>query len=134
MRLSHPFSLQHRRRFGAWVLVLLVWGLLSPGLSVALAAAQGDYGLFQEVCRTSAASAARSGTEQAPGGDALAMLTAGHCASCHSTLPDLAPPPLVPALVANTELSQTAPSLFWQAPQTLFAWRQAPARAPPAQH
>lgn len=132
MRPSSFLSLQQRRRFGAWVLALFVWGLLSPGLSVALAAAQGDYGLFQEVCRTN--TSARTGAEQAPGGDALAMLTAGHCASCHSTLPDLAPPPVLPALVANTELSQTAPALFWQAPQTLFAWRQAPARAPPAQH
>jgi Protein of unknown function (DUF2946) len=133
MRPSPLLSNQQRRRSSVWVLVLFVWGLLSPGLSVALAAAQGDYGLFQEVCRTSA-SAARAGSEQAPGGDALAMLTAGHCASCHSTLPDLAPPPPAAAIVLAGGLSEAAPALFWQAPHTLFAWRHAPARAPPTQH
>lgn len=133
MRFSPLLSLPQRRRFGVWVLVLFVWGLLSPGLSVALAAAQGDYGLFQEVCRSST-SAARANTEQLPGGDALAMLTAGHCASCHGAVPDLAPPPATPVLVTPSALSQAAPLFFWQAPQTLFAWRQAPARAPPAHH
>lgn len=136
MRPRHCNSLQQQRRFGVWVLVLFVWGLLSPGLSVAMAAAQGDYSFFQEVCRSTASTAntARNGADQLPGGDALAMLTAGHCASCHGAVPDLAPPPLAPVLVATTELSQAAPQLFWQAPQTLFAWRQAPARAPPTQH
>ncbi|MEO3692587.1 DUF2946 family protein [Roseateles paludis] len=133
MRLTPLLSAQPRRRFGAWLLVLFVWSLLSPGLSVALAAAQGDYALFQEVCRSSSA-VKRSDAEQAPGGDALAMLTTGHCASCHSVVPDLAPPPAAITLLARTELSQEAPRLFWQAPHTLFAWRQAPARAPPAQH
>ena len=82
-------SLPQRRRFGVWVLVLFVWGLLSPGLSVALVAARGT------ASSKRSAAAAPAPPVPIPNSYRVAMRwrcsRLAHCASCHGAVPDLAP-------------------------------------------
>ena len=124
------FNRARVRRQSWWLLAVLVLGLLAPGISAALAHARGDFSTWQDICRAPSAS---DGTGTEPGGAALKLLTAGHCAACHLSWTDLAAPPppnLVPVLRAD--LAFSAPARFWSAPRTAHAWVRAPARAPPA--
>ncbi|RZJ06748.1 MAG: hypothetical protein EOP39_18305, partial [Rubrivivax sp.] len=69
------------RVFVAWLLAVLVLGLLAPGISAALAHAKGDFSAWQDICR--APTAAGKATERAPIEKALDVLAQGHCAACH---------------------------------------------------
>lgn len=120
---------RHPRAFVAWLLAVLVLGLLAPGISAALAHAKGDFSAWQDVCR--APTLAGKATERAPIEKALDVLAHGHCAACHITAADLAPPPAIPTASLPVELSFEAPERFWTAPVTAHAWRPASARAPP---
>ena len=126
-------AIRHSRRrpraFGAWLLAVFLLGLLAPGLSAALAHARGDFSAWQDICR--APSAAGKAAEPKPIEKALDLLAHGHCAACHITAADLAPPPAVQTSVSSTELGFEAPERFWTAPVTAHAWRPASARAPP---
>jgi hypothetical protein len=110
-------------------MAVLVLGLLAPGLSVALAHARGDQAAWQDVCR---APTATNAVKPKPIETALDLLAHGHCAACHITAADLAPPPAEQAAMLHTELGFEAPERFWTAPVTAHAWRPASARAPPA--
>lgn len=125
-----PFarSRRHPRAFAAWLLAVLVLGLLAPGISAALAHARGDFAAWQDVCR--APTASRS-AQPKPIEAALDLLAHGHCPACHLQAGDLAGPPAAPALLLRDDLVLEAPERFWTAPVTAHAWRPASARAPP---
>jgi hypothetical protein len=112
-----------RRRL-AWVLLLtLVVAALAPGLSRALAFAQGHLAPWSVVCSTPA------DPSGAPARDAVHLLE--HCAWCSLHGDQLAPPPLASAL-QHPLLRGAVPALFLQAPRRLPVWATAQARAPPA--
>ncbi len=125
-----PFarSRRHPRAFAAWLLAVLVLGLLAPGISAALAHARGDFAAWQDVCR--APTASRS-AQPKPIEAALDLLAHGHCPACHLQAGDLAGPPAAPTLLLRDDLVLEAPERFWTAPVTAHAWRPASARAPP---
>lgn len=123
------FNHAHARRQSWWLLAVFVLGLLAPGISAALAHARGDFSAWQDVCR--APSVGRV-AEPRPIEKALDLLANGHCAACHLSATDLAPPPALPAVQAPLGLVAQAPARFWTAPVTAHAWRPASARAPPA--
>jgi hypothetical protein len=119
----------HARRQSWWLLAVFVLGLLAPGISAALAHARGDFSAWQDICRSPSASRV---AEPRPIEKALDLLAKGHCAACHLSATDLAPPPAPPAVQAPQGLVAEAPARFWTAPVTAHAWRPARARAPPA--
>ncbi len=123
-------SRRHPRAFAAWLLAVLVLGLLAPGISAALAHARGDFSAWQDICRTPTTAVGKA-AETKPIEKALDLLAHGHCAACHITAADLAPPPVVQTPMLSTELGFEAPERFWTAPVTAHAWRPASARAPP---
>ncbi|KQV95554.1 DUF2946 family protein [Pelomonas sp. Root1237] len=120
---------RHPRAFAAWLLAVLVLGLLAPGISAAMAHARGDFSAWQDICRAS--NTAGKAAESKPIEKALDVLAHGHCAACHIAAADFAPPPVVHAIALRTELGFEAPERFWTAPVTAHAWRPASARAPP---
>ncbi len=126
-----PFTQRTARRQAWWLLAVFVLGLLAPGISAAMAHARGDFSAWQDICR--APSVAGKAAEPRPIDKALTLLTQGHCAACHITSADLAPPPAVQAVALRAELGFEAPERFWTAPVTAHAWRPASARAPPAE-
>ena len=117
------------RAFAAWLLAVLVLGLLAPGISAALAHARGDFSAWQDICR--APSAGSQAAQPQPVEAALDLLAHGHCPACHLSWTDLASPPPTAAVAQPGELAFTAPERFWSAPHTAHAWRPAAARAPP---
>lgn len=54
-----------------------------------------------------------------------------NCPYCALHSDELAPPPAPLGLLPLAELGQAVPTLFLQAPRTLFAWASAQPRAPP---
>jgi len=118
------------RRQSWWLLAVFLLGLLAPGISAAMAHARGDFAAWQDICR--APTVAGKTAEPRPIEKALDLLAHGHCAACHLTAADVAPPPAVQAVVLRAELGFEAPERFWTAPVTAHAWRPASARAPPA--
>lgn len=115
-------------RLHAWfAIAILLLGALAPSISAALSHARGDT-TWQEICRSSASP--RTPDQQQT--DALDMLMAGHCAMCHLHALDLALPPTLPPMPLLQGLSFTMPERFYSASVTAFAWRAAPARAPPS--
>ncbi len=112
-----------RRRL-AWVLLFtLVVAALAPGVSRALALAQGHLAPWSVVCSTPGDPAG------APARDAVHLLE--HCAWCSLHGDQLAPPPVASAL-QHPLLQEAVPALFPQAPRPLPVWATAQARAPPA--
>jgi len=128
-RARHP---RHRRprAFAAWLLAVLVLGLLAPGISAALAHARGDVSAWQDICRAN--NTGGKAAEQRPVDKALDLLAHGHCPACHIGGVDLAGPPPAPALLLRDDLVAALPERFYSAPVTAHAWRPASARAPPA--
>jgi len=122
-------SRRHPRAYAAWLLAVLVLGLLAPGISAALAHARGDFSAWQDICRTPAV--AGKAAQPKPLEKALDVLAHGHCAACHIQAGDLAGPPAAPELELRNDLVLEAPERFWTAPVTAHAWRAASARAPP---
>jgi hypothetical protein len=122
-------SRRHPRAFVAWLLAVLVLGLLAPGISAALAHARGDFSAWQDICRAPTVSS-KSATPK-PIEKALDVLAHGHCAACHIAAADLAPTPVVQLIALRMELGFETPERFWTAPVTAHAWRPASARAPP---
>ena len=114
-------------RLPAWfAIAILLLGALAPSISAAVSHARGDT-TWQEICRSSA-SPRESDTQT----DALDMLMAGHCAMCHLHAQDLALPPTLPPMPLRQGLSFAMPERVYSASVTAFAWRAAPARAPPS--
>ena len=117
-----PTSL--RRRL-AWVLLFtLVVAALAPGVSRALAFAQGHLAPWAVVC------SAPGDAPGAPAHDKLHPLE--HCAWCSLHSDQLAPPPVAGVLHLQA-LRHAVPALFLHAPRPLPAWAAAQARAPPPQ-
>ena len=117
------------RRQSWWLLAVFVLGLLAPGISAALAHAQGDFSAWQDICRTPRAG---QPAEPKPIETALDLLAHGHCPACHIAAAYLAPPPRQPTIALPAGLHAEAPERFWNAPVTAHAWRPPSARAPPA--
>lgn len=114
-------------RLHAWfAIAILLLGALAPSISAAVSHARGDTA-WQEICRSSASP--RSADTQT---DALDLLVMGHCAMCHLHALDLALPPAQPRMPLLEGLSFPMPERFYSASVTAFAWRAAPARAPPS--
>lgn len=124
-----PITTRTARRSAWWLAAVFLLGLLAPGISAALAHARGDFSAWQDICR--APTSAGKAAEPKPIEKALDLLAHGHCAACHITAADLAPPPALQAPALRTELGFEAPERFWTAPVTAHAWRPASARAPP---
>ena len=104
----------------------MVLAFLAPGVARAVSFAKGDAAPWGLICSASAEK--RSG--DLPGAPAVHALES--CALC--TLANDAPPLLPPAplrMIEPPALGEALPALFLHAPHTLFAWRSAPARAPP---
>lgn len=116
------------RRQAWWWVAVLVLGMLSPGISAALAHARGDFSAWQDVCRTPTATNA---AKPKPIEAALDLLTKGHCPACHIGAADVTGPPATLALTLRDDVVFEAPERFWTAPVTAHAWRAASARAPP---
>lgn len=117
------------RRSAWWLVAVFLLGVLSPGLSAALAHARGDFSALQDVCR---APSATNAIKPKPLEAALDLLAKGHCPACHIGTGDMAPPPPALQLTLRDDLVLEAPERFWTAPVTAHAWRPASARAPPA--
>lgn len=128
---ASPRLRRHPRAFAAWLLAVFVLGLLAPGISAALAHAQGDFSAWQDICRTPRAGQAAESKSRKPIEKALDVLAHGHCAACHIAAADLAPPPAPLPIALPAGLHFEAPERFWTAPVTAHAWRPASARAPP---
>lgn len=124
-----PVTTRTARRSAWWLVAVFLLGLLAPGISAALAHARGDFPAWQDICR--APSATAKADQRKPIDKALDLLAQGHCAACHLTATDLAPPPAAQAVALRVELGFEAPERFWTAPVTAHAWRPASARAPP---
>ena len=123
-------SARHHRRLTAWIALFAMLAFaLVPTLSRAMSHAQGN-SAWAEVCTPQGLKLVALGNgEQAPvqaNGHHL-----DHCAFCGLAGDGAAPwpslPPTLPTVLAGTEV----PRLFLQAAHTPFAWRSAPARAPP---
>lgn len=123
-----PRSRRHPRAFVAWLLAVFLLGVLSPGISAALAHARGDFSAWQDVCR---APTATNAAKPKPLEAALDLLAKGHCPACHIGTADLAGPPTASEPTLRDDLALEAPERFWTAPVTAHAWRTASARAPP---
>jgi len=111
-----------RRRI-AWVmLIALVVAAMAPGISRALAFAQGQLAPWSVLC---------SAPGEAPmQGDQEPRHLLEHCAWCSLHGSTLAPPP-APTVLQLADLGQVVPPLFLHAPRLLPAWAAAQARAPP---
>jgi hypothetical protein len=116
-------SIWWRRQLARVMLFALVVTAMAPGVSRALAFAQGSMAPWSVVC---------SAPADAPGGPAHGTVhLLEHCAWCSLHGDQLALPPAAIA-VHKPALRHAAPRLFLQAPHTLPVWATAQARAPPA--
>ncbi len=104
------------------MLFTLVVAALAPGVSRALAFAQGSLAPWSVVC------SAPAGGSGAAGPQALHLLE--HCAWCSLHSDQLAPPPAAAPLHLPA-LRHQVPALLLQAPRLLPIWATAQARAPP---
>lgn len=111
-------------------LFALVLATLAPSVSRGLAHLNGDASAdWGQVCSAMKAEGTTGG-EPAPGQPA--GTAHDHCTLCLLRT-DLAAPPAMPvALVLRADLGHAQPTLFLQAPHTLYAWSTAQARAPPS--
>lgn len=119
-----------------WLVHLcLLFAMLAPAMSQALAWARGDALAWSQVCRSSVvapradkipANSTLAG-EQDPAHGLLA-----HCPYCGLHAQDLAPPPadLRPALILLPLLADM-PARFYSAPRSAHVWQPAQSRAPP---
>ncbi|MBI5255495.1 MAG: DUF2946 domain-containing protein [Burkholderiales bacterium] len=122
--------LRRHRRLASWVtLVTLVLATLAPGMARALAHLNGDAQAMAQVC--SAYSQPRGNGPAAPGTDAAHLLA--HCPFCALHTDTLGMPPAAAACALPPALREAVPPLLLHAPNTLFAWAPAQARAPPVQ-
>jgi Protein of unknown function (DUF2946) len=107
-----------------WVtLVLLVLALMAPTLM----RASTERTPWTELCTT----ASKVAGAQASHGGGLASVHE-HCDACFSRLDNAGPAPAPVTLALPAPMPQALPALFLKAPRTLFAWRGAQPRAPPA--
>ncbi len=104
---------------------------LLPTLSHALA---GRDTRWAEVCTPQGTRlvAVDAAERSASGTPMRAQAHLEHCPYCALSAPALGPPPAVPAVLPPRPLAQAVPALFLHAPRTLFAWRSAQPRGPPA--
>lgn len=125
------FALRRSRLWAHWVtLFALVLTTLAPGAARTWAHLQGqastDWG---QVCSAMTAEG-MSGSQPASGQPAGAM--PDHCTMCLLRADLAGPPALPPAIALRADLGHAHPTLFLQAPHTLYAWSAAQARAPPS--
>jgi len=125
------FAHRRSRLWTHWVtLFALVLAMLAPGMSRTWAQLQGqasaDWG---QICSAMNAES-MTGGESAPAKPAGAM--PDHCPMCLLRADLAAPPPMPVAPAMRTDLGHAQPTLFLQAPHTLYAWSAAQARAPPS--
>ncbi|MEJ6001075.1 DUF2946 family protein [Paucibacter soli] len=116
-----------------WLVNLcLLFALLAPAASQALAWARGDALAWSQVCRSSvvAPRAEKIDAGQAEQDPAHGLLA--HCPCCGLQAQDLAPPPAtaLPPLQL-LPLHFEMPARFYSAPQGAHVWRPAQSRAPP---
>jgi hypothetical protein len=118
-----------------WLVNLcLLYAMLAPAASQALAWARGDALAWSQVCRSSvvAPRAEKRSPEGAREQDPTHGLLA-HCPFCGLQVQDLAPPPAGDMPVLQLlPLRFDMPARFYSAPQGVHVWRPAQSRAPPA--
>ncbi len=126
----------NHRRVSIWLAIwALLFAALAPTLSHAVRAATPDAG-WVEVCTVAGSkwvqlsqSADDAGAPDSdPGLHALE-----HCPACSAYTPAPGLPPSDYATLLQLSLGDALPSLFLQAPHTLFAWASAQPRGPPSQ-
>ena len=125
----HAPHLARQPRHVWWCVVVLVLGLLAPGISAAVAHVRGGDAAWQDICR--APTTTTNATQPQPIEAALDLLAKGHCPACHLGATDFAAPPVMLQPPLRDDLVLEAPERFWSAPVTAHAWRPASARAPP---
>lgn len=116
------------------VLVALVLLTLAPGISRAMAFAQGEATLWDIVCSASkmAAFDGGSASRAADGGPKSTVAHwLDHCPYCGLGAGGFGPPPSAQPAFAVPASAHATPTLFLQAPRPLFAWHQAQSRGPP---
>lgn len=119
----------------AWIACFaILLSALAPAISHAV---QADVPAgWAEICSVTGAKLVRltdTGSDLADGSlpESSQGHTYKHCPFCAMHSDDLAPPPAPSIELQLPELGQTLPTLFLQAPRTLFAWASAQPRAPP---
>jgi len=118
-----------------WLVNLcLLFAMLAPAASQALAWARGDALAWSQVCRSSVV--APRAEKRNPAGAREQDPTHGllaHCPFCGLQAQDLAPPPAAaPPVLQLLPLKFAMPARFYSAPRTSFTWRPAQSRAPPS--
>lgn len=121
--------------FARWMAVLVFWlAALLPAASMAAQALNGDLAPWTQICRSSVvgprAAELRAGLADS-GADDQDHALFQHCAFCHLHQDALPLPPMPAVLPLRTELRHGMPERFYSASVTAYAWRSAPARAPP---
>lgn len=123
------FALAKHRLLHAWIALLaILFGLLAPNISYALAGAGGNANMV-EMCTASGMQLVElpaSGSGKQP-----AMHAMSHCAFCssHATAPALPTPSL--AALTLSGWRTVYPELFYSAPRLLHAWSASAPRGPP---
>lgn len=118
-----------RQRFAQALAALLLLAALAPAVGRAVMVVQGNLAPWSVLCSSPVAAAGQAGSGKAAGQGLGEM--ADHCQFCVPRADLQAPPPALPQAVVATGLSHAVPQLFLAAPQPLFAWASAQARAPP---
>jgi len=118
-----------RKRFAQAMAALLLLAALAPAVGRAVMVVQGQLAPWSVLCSSPVAAAAQPNPGKAAGQGLGEM--ADHCQFCVHRADVQAPPPALPPALVAAGLSHTVPSLFLAAPQPLFAWASAQARAPP---
>jgi hypothetical protein len=104
-----------------------------PMVSHALALARGGPGAWVEVCTPQGMRlVAVDDSAAQPAAPVSAEGHLEHCPSCLLGADASGPPPAALAAWSSPQGPAGVPLLFLQAPRTLFAWRSAQPRGPPA--
>jgi len=132
-------SLHKQRLLHAWIACLaILFGALAPAVSHALAYAHADIRINigkAEICSVDGARSVSAGAASSaamPDGPAGSLLH--HLQQCPYCMPHASPAALLPPALFHLAVldgHDVFPSLFYDAPAPLFAWRAAYPRAPP---
>lgn len=124
---------RHRHLFARLAAVVLLLAALAPGVSRALAFAQGSIAPWSVLCSGAMAMSMASPGADDNGSSELNRHLLEHCTLCHLA-GDAPPPPPAQAPVAGPlALGRDGlPPLALRAPRPLHAWAAPPAQGPPA--
>ena len=125
-------TLRRKLQTGVWLaLVALLALALMPTLSQALAHSRGDTSRWAEVCTPQGMKQVLVQGDAETGAPVQAANLSDHCAYC-TLASAVAPPPAPLNVTDHGDAGTYVPPLLLHAPYTLYAWRSAQPRGPPA--